>query len=91
MPTTPLWLWPRLCRFHELIFVSNVPGVLIDDAIIPQIKSEQAEVWIEAGKIHGGMVPKVRSALEGVAGGVGEVRITDLAGLRSGNGTGFVI
>ena len=75
----------------QLIFVSNVPGVLIDDAIVPQIRSEQAETWIESGKIHGGMVPKVRSALEGVAGGVGEVRITDLAGLHSGNGTGFVI
>jgi len=78
-------------RAAQLIFVSNVPGVLIDDAIVPQIRSEQAEAWIQSGKIHGGMVPKVRSALEGVAGGIGEVRITDLAGLRYGNGTGFVI
>ena len=75
----------------QLIFVSNVPGILIDDQVVTQIKSGQAEEWIEAGKIHGGMVPKVRSALEGVAGGIGEVRITDLAGFREGKGTRLVI
>ena len=75
----------------QLIFVSNVPGILIDDRVVTRVKSGQAEEWIEADKIHGGMVPKVRSALEGVAGGIGEVRITDLDGLRQGTGTSFVI
>jgi acetylglutamate kinase len=75
----------------QLVFVSNVPGILIDDQVVTKMKSGQAEEWIEAGRIHGGMVPKVRSALEGVAGGIGEVRITDLAGFREGKGTRLVI
>lgn len=78
-------------KAFQLIFVSNVPGILIDDRVVTQIKPGQAEEWIEAGQIHGGMVPKVRSALEGVAGGIGEVRITDLAGFREGKGTRLVI
>jgi len=33
------------------------------------------------------MIPKVRSALEGVARGVAGARITNLAGLAAGTGT----
>ncbi len=70
-----------------LVFVSNVPGVLIDGQLVPRLTVNQVETLVEEGKIYGGMVPKVRSALEAVAGGVREVRITDLDGLRQGSGT----
>jgi acetylglutamate kinase len=33
------------------------------------------------------MIPKVRSALEAVNGGVAAVKITNLAGLKAGTGT----
>ena len=78
-------------KASQLIFVSNVPGVLIGDQIVPRLSARRAEGWIESGKITGGMVPKVRSALEGVAAGIGQVRITDLAGLQKGTGTALVL
>ena len=73
----------------ELIFVSNVPGVLIDSAVVPQLTAEDSAAHIASGAISGGMVPKVRSALDALA-DVAAVRITDLAGLRAGTGTQFV-
>lgn len=73
----------------ELIFVSNVPGVLIDGAVVPQLSAAQSAEHIASGAIGGGMVPKVRAALEALA-DVAAVRITDLAGLRAGTGTQFV-
>jgi acetylglutamate kinase len=75
----------------QLIFVSNVPGVLIGEQIVPRLTAGEAEEWIRCGKISGGMVPKVRSALEGVAAGIREVRITNLAGLQSGAGTALLL
>lgn len=76
---------------ESLVFVSNVPGVVIDGQLIPRLTLKEAEKFIEEGKIYGGMVPKVRSALEAVSGGVRKVRITDLEGLRRrGGGTTVV-
>ncbi len=77
-------------RASQLIFVSNVPGVVIEGQIVPEIRADQAEEWIRSGKIHGGMVPKVRSALEAVAAGIAQVRITNLQGLQPGAGTKLV-
>jgi acetylglutamate kinase len=70
-----------------LVFVSNVPGVLADDQLVERISPDQAEALIADGVVFGGMVPKVRSALEAVAGGVEAVRITNLEGLVEGTGT----
>jgi acetylglutamate kinase len=77
-------------RAAQLVFVSNVPGVLINGQVVACATARQAEEWIASGQVYGGMVPKVRSALEGVAAGIREVRITHLAGLRAGTGTTFV-
>jgi len=77
----------RALNVSQLIFVSNVPGVLIGEEVVPRLTSREAEAWIQSGQISGGMVPKVRSALEGVAAGIGEVRITNLTGLQAGSGT----
>jgi len=70
-----------------LVFVSNVPGVLAADTLVEQLTSDQAIALIDDGTIAGGMIPKVRSALEAVTRGVAAVRITDLDGLRQGTGT----
>jgi acetylglutamate kinase len=72
---------------ETLVFVSNVPGVLADDQLVERISPDQAEALIADGVVFGGMVPKVRSALEAVAGGVEAVRITNLEGLAEGTGT----
>lgn len=71
----------------EMIFLTNVPGVLADGIILPELPAHQAEEMIASGLINGGMIPKVRSALAAIAAGVGAARITDLAGLAAGTGT----
>jgi acetylglutamate kinase len=65
------------------IFLTNVPGVLREGQVISHIGVSQAEALIAEGSIAGGMIPKVRSALEAVAAGVGQAVITDLNGRTS--------
>jgi acetylglutamate kinase len=78
---------------QRLVFVSNVPGVLLDGQMqmpVPRLTVAEALAYIERGQISGGMVPKVRSALEAVGDGVTEALITDLRGLKLGRGTALV-
>ena len=72
---------------EALVFVSNVPGVLAGEQLVPRITPPDAEALIQEGVIAGGMLPKIRSALEAVADGVASVCITDLQGLVRGTGT----
>ncbi len=74
----------------KLIFVSNVPGVVIAGQVVRAITADQAEAWIAEGSIFGGMAPKVRSAVEAVRRGVAQVVITNLAGVQEDGGTGII-
>ena len=74
----------------RLIFVSNVPGILVAGRVVRAVTAGQAEAWINEGIISGGMIPKVRSALEAVRGGVAQAVITNLAGVQEGGGTGVL-
>lgn len=62
-------------QVDDLIFISDVPGVLIDDVVCKEIKTSEIETLIEKGHITGGMIPKLRSAAEAVHRGVGRVHI----------------
>lgn len=75
----------------ELIFVTNVPGVLVEtqSECLPALTTAQVETLIALQTISGGMVPKVRSALSALQQGVTTVRITDLNGLATKGGTCF--
>jgi acetylglutamate kinase len=69
----------------ELVFVSNVPGVLFEGQVVAQLTAPEIEQGIQSGAISGGMIPKVRAALSALEAGVAAVRITNLDGLdRSG-------
>jgi acetylglutamate kinase len=72
---------------ETLVFLSNVPGVMNEDQLVESISPAQVETLIADGVVLGGMVPKIRSAVEAVARGVGAVRITNLEGLAEGTGT----
>jgi acetylglutamate kinase len=74
----------------KLIFVSNVPGILIAQRVVRAVTADQAEAWIGDGSIHGGMVPKVRSAIHAARSGVAQAVITNLAGIQEGSGTGII-
>lgn len=74
----------------KLVFVSNVPGILVAGRVVRAVTAGQAESWINEGIITGGMIPKVRSAIEAVHGGVAQAVITNLAGVQEGSGTGVL-
>ena len=74
----------------KLIFVSNVPGILVAGRVVRAVTADQAEQWIEEGIITGGMIPKVRSATHAVANGVAQAVITNIAGVQEGSGTGVI-
>jgi acetylglutamate kinase len=72
-----------------LTFVTNVPGVMDKNKVVQQrLSRADADRLIADGTIFGGMIPKVKTALEALQGGVKQVRICDLAGLQAG-GTVF--
>lgn len=74
----------------KLIFISNVPGVLVAGRLARAVTATQAEAWIEEGIITGGMIPKVRSAVHAVRNGVAQAVITNLAGIQGNEGTGII-
>lgn len=75
---------------ERLTFVSNVPGVLANGRILPNLTISQTESLIANGIITDGMVPKVRAALDTVEQGVAQARIVNLDGLLHAGGTYFV-
>lgn len=74
----------------KLIFVSNVPGILVAGRVVRAVTADQAEQWIREGLITGGMIPKVRSAMHAVQNGVAQAVITNIGGVQEGGGTGVI-
>src|SRR6266498_5384804 len=74
----------------EVVFVTNVPGVLVAAVVAPQLTRATIAALIASGTIVGGMIPKVRAALTALDAGVRSARITNLAGLGQGSGTVIV-
>ena len=71
----------------ELLFVSNVPGVLDCGAVLPELAAGEVEALIESGTASGGMAPKLRAAARAAA-AAGRVRIGGLEMLEDhGAGT----
>jgi acetylglutamate kinase len=66
-----------------LTMLTNVPGILHQGEAVEYTNPWQIDTWIEQGHISGGMIPKVRSAVEALNMGVDSVRICDLKGLQS--------
>ncbi len=71
----------------EVVFVTNVPGVLVAGQLQQRLTRAYVYNLIADGTISGGMIPKVRSELAALDAGVQRARITNLAGLASGAGT----
>lgn len=67
-------------KAQNLVFISDIPGVLSDDAVISRLDAPEVEEKIARGEIWGGMIPKVRSAISALEGGVGAVLIGDYLG-----------
>ena len=72
---------------EQLLFLSDVPGVLQNGAPLPRLTETEALALIESGVVQAGMVTKVRAAVSAIENGVAQARIVDLPGLHSGAGT----
>lgn len=65
----------------KLIYISDVPGILRDakdpSTLIKSITRKEALALIEDGTVSGGMIPKVRSAIDALNAGVRKVHFID--------------
>jgi acetylglutamate kinase len=65
----------------ELLLVADVPGVICDGTVIPSLSPDAARALIADGIAAGGMQAKLQAALNALAGGVPQVRISDLVAI----------
>ncbi|HKP18076.1 MAG TPA: acetylglutamate kinase [Gaiellaceae bacterium] len=47
----------------RIVFLSDVPGVLRDRAVLPRIEADEADRLVDAGAFDGGIVPKLQAAV----------------------------
>lgn len=62
---------------EQLIFVTDVAGILQDGELIETIDTEGIEQLIADETIYGGMIPKVKAAMKGLTNKVNEVMIVN--------------
>jgi len=71
----------KAIKASKLVFLSDVLGVMEDaedeSTLIPSIKAGDVEGMIAEGLLHGGMIPKMRSAVDALEAGVGKVHMID--------------
>lgn len=61
----------------SLIFVTDTPGIKIENEVKTAVSPVEIANWIEAGDIYGGMIPKVNAAMDCLDAGVPSVQIVD--------------
>ena len=63
---------------EKLIYLTNTPGLLDSSKnLLTGLNAGQVKELINTGVVHSGMLPKINSALEAVAGGVNRAHIID--------------
>jgi len=63
---------------EKLIILTNTAGVLDESGnVLTGLSQQRVEQLIEQGVIHGGMLPKIQSAMDAVRAGVNNVHIID--------------
>lgn len=71
----------------QVIFLTNVAGVLNNGAVVDWVSQEEARDLIERGIVTGGMAIKLSAAMDALLAGTKQALITDLRGLEQGTGT----
>ena len=73
----------RAIHARKLVYLSDVPGLLADPSdrstLIPHLDAKDFDQLVADGVISGGMIPKIRSAVETTKSGVNKVHIIDSA------------
>lgn len=68
----------EVLQAEKLMLLTNIPGVLDkENKVLTNLTPRQVDALIADGTIYGGMLPKIRCALEAVQGGVKAVHIID--------------
>ena len=68
----------EILQAEKLILLTNTPGLLNGKGqLLPEINVKQVDSLIDSGIIYGGMLPKIKSALEAVQVGVTTAHIID--------------
>ena len=68
-------------RVAKLVYLSDVPGLLADPknpaSLIQSVSRAEADALMADGTISGGMIPKIRSAVDALNAGVRKVHFVD--------------
>ena len=68
----------EVIQAEKLMLLTNVPGLLDSDGnVLTGLSAQEVQALIEDGTIRGGMLPKIRCALEAVNGGARAAHIID--------------
>ena len=68
----------EILKAEKLVLLTNTPGVLDKDGkVVTDVTPTQINALVEDGTLHGGMLPKIGSALEAAQHGVKSVHIID--------------
>ena len=68
----------EVLRAEKLVLLTNTPGVLDKDGkLVTDVTPAQINAMVEDGTLHGGMLPKIGSALDAARSGVKSVHIID--------------
>lgn len=62
---------------EKLVYLSDVPGVLVNDELLPSLDRARAASLVDEGIVSGGMLPKIRSAFSALDAGVNKVHLID--------------
>jgi len=64
---------------EKILFLTDVPGLLLEGSVVPVIEAGTAEGLLEAGELEGGIVPKLQAAVTaarlGVRAEIGETSV----------------
>jgi len=75
---------------ESVIFISNVPGVMVNNSITAMLSDTEVQTLIQNGTIHGGMIPKVNAAMDALRCGAKSAVISDLDGFNNQTGTTII-
>jgi acetylglutamate kinase len=63
----------------RLLFLTDVPGLLLDGEVVPEIQADAAAVLLASGELEGGILPKLDAAVRatrlGVSASIGETAV----------------
>jgi acetylglutamate kinase len=55
---------------ERLVFLTDVPGLYVDDEVVGSIRADDANRLLDAGAFEGGIIPKLRAAALAAASGI---------------------